>query len=200
MEAVSALRAAGDTDPGLQREVNEDRFHVDLARGLFMVIDGVGGQAAGGKAADTAVSMLRARLERETGPIAVAPPRGDRDREQRNPSARGPAPGMERDGLRPHGRRDRATAARSSATSATRRLYKLRSRPHREGHARSLAGRRARRCARAVRARRDAAPAPQRGVSRRRLGAARARRSRFHRRAGDAVRSPTLRCSSAATA
>jgi serine/threonine protein phosphatase PrpC len=70
METVRALRAAGDTDPGLQREVNEDRFHVDLARGVFMVIDGVGGQAAGGKAADTAVSMLRARLERETGPIA----------------------------------------------------------------------------------------------------------------------------------
>ena len=70
-EAVSALRAAGDTNPGLQREVNEDRFHIDVARGLFMVIDGVGGQAAGGKAADTAVSMLRRRLERETGSIAA---------------------------------------------------------------------------------------------------------------------------------
>ena len=67
---VSTLRAAGDTNPGLQREVNEDRFHVDVTRGLFMVIDGVGGQAAGGKAADTAVRMVRARLERETGPIA----------------------------------------------------------------------------------------------------------------------------------
>ena len=71
MDAVSTVRSAGDTNPGLQREVNEDRFHVDAARGLFMVIDGVGGQAAGGKAADTAVSMLRARLERETGPVAV---------------------------------------------------------------------------------------------------------------------------------
>jgi serine/threonine protein phosphatase PrpC len=70
MEAVGALKAAGDSNPGLQREVNEDRFHVDVTRGLFMVIDGVGGQAAGGKAADTAVGMLRARLERETGPIA----------------------------------------------------------------------------------------------------------------------------------
>jgi serine/threonine protein phosphatase PrpC len=70
MAAISALRAAGDTHPGLQREVNEDRFHLDVPRGLFIVIDGVGGQAAGGKAADTAVSMLRARLERETGPLA----------------------------------------------------------------------------------------------------------------------------------
>jgi serine/threonine protein phosphatase PrpC len=67
--AVSAVRAAGNTDPGLLREVNEDRFHLDLARGLFMVVDGVGGQAAGGKAADTAVSLLRSRLERETGPV-----------------------------------------------------------------------------------------------------------------------------------
>lgn len=65
MDAVGTLRAAGDTDPGLRREVNEDRFHVDTARGLFMVIDGVGGQAAGGKAADTAVGVLKARLERE---------------------------------------------------------------------------------------------------------------------------------------
>src|SRR5687768_14654644 len=63
------VRAAGSSDPGLHREVNEDRFHVDLARGLFMVIDGVGGQAAGGKAADTAVQLLRTRLERETGPV-----------------------------------------------------------------------------------------------------------------------------------
>lgn len=70
MEAVTVLRVAGDTHPGLQREVNEDRFHVDIAHGLAMVIDGVGGQAAGGKAADIAVSMLRDRLERETGPIA----------------------------------------------------------------------------------------------------------------------------------
>src|SRR4029450_4777490 len=69
MEAVVTLRVAGDTHSGLQREVNEDRFHFDVARGLAMVIDGVGGQAAGGRAADTAVSLLRNRLERETGSI-----------------------------------------------------------------------------------------------------------------------------------
>jgi len=66
---AAVLRAAGATDPGLQRDNNEDRFHVDEARGLFMVVDGVGGQAAGGEAADLALSMLRARLERETGPV-----------------------------------------------------------------------------------------------------------------------------------
>ena len=64
------LTAAGGTDPGLQREVNEDRIHFDVARGLFLLIDGIGGQAAGGKAADVALTMLRTRLERETGPTA----------------------------------------------------------------------------------------------------------------------------------
>src|SRR5688572_15156764 len=66
---MTNLRAAGLTDPGVARDVNEDRFHIDTARGIFAVIDGIGGQAAGGKAADTALGMLRTRLERETGPV-----------------------------------------------------------------------------------------------------------------------------------
>jgi serine/threonine protein phosphatase PrpC len=69
MRTVTALTAAGATDSGRLREVNEDRFHVDEARGLFIVVDGIGGQAAGGRAADVALSMLRQRLERETGPV-----------------------------------------------------------------------------------------------------------------------------------
>lgn len=69
MPTLTTIAAAGATDPGLQREVNEDRVHVDESRGLFIVIDGVGGQAAGGKAADVALCMLRERLERETGPV-----------------------------------------------------------------------------------------------------------------------------------
>src|SRR5688572_16032011 len=71
MTSVSpaAFLTAGRTDAGVKRDVNEDRFHVDPARGLFVVIDGVGGQAAGGKAADVALSMVRERLERETGPV-----------------------------------------------------------------------------------------------------------------------------------
>ena len=75
MRVVSAFRAAGHSHPGLQRSENEDRFHSDPARGSFIVVDGVGGHAAGGQAADTAIAMLRARLERETGPT------GDRVRE-----------------------------------------------------------------------------------------------------------------------
>jgi PPM family protein phosphatase len=65
----SIARIAGDSHPGLQREVNEDRFHYDPSRGIVMVVDGIGGHAAGEQAADIAVSMLRARLERQTGPV-----------------------------------------------------------------------------------------------------------------------------------
>ena len=67
MPRSEVLTASGATDPGLQRDVNEDRFHVDEDRGIFLVVDGVGGQAAGGRAADIALAALRARLERETG-------------------------------------------------------------------------------------------------------------------------------------
>ena len=66
----SPLRASGATDAGRQREVNEDRFHCDTERGVFMVIDGVGGQAAGGRAADLALSRLRERLGTESGTVA----------------------------------------------------------------------------------------------------------------------------------
>jgi serine/threonine protein phosphatase PrpC len=63
------VRAAGLTDVGVQRDVNEDRFHVDPARGVFIVIDGVGGQAAGGRAADTALDVVRARLATGNGAV-----------------------------------------------------------------------------------------------------------------------------------
>ena len=66
---TAALTAAGASDAGLQRGENQDRFHLDLARGVFIVIDGVGGHAAGSTAADVALEMVRSRLERETGPV-----------------------------------------------------------------------------------------------------------------------------------
>jgi serine/threonine protein phosphatase PrpC len=65
----ATLKAAGESHPGLQRAGNEDRFHCDPAHGIFIVADGVGGQAAGEKAAETALATVRARLERETGPV-----------------------------------------------------------------------------------------------------------------------------------
>ena len=38
MRVENALRAAGDTHPGLQRAENEDRFHSDPNRGIFLVV------------------------------------------------------------------------------------------------------------------------------------------------------------------
>jgi serine/threonine protein phosphatase PrpC len=69
MQVRSTLRAAGATHPGLLRSSNEDRYHYDPARGVFIVIDGVGGQAAGDTAAETALKKIRTRLEEETGPV-----------------------------------------------------------------------------------------------------------------------------------
>lgn len=69
LQVGTTLKAAGDSHPGLQRTINEDRFHYDAAHGIFIVVDGVGGQAAGEKAAETALATVRARLERETGPV-----------------------------------------------------------------------------------------------------------------------------------
>ena len=40
---------------------------MDADRGIFLVVDGIGGQAAGEKAAEIAVGRVRARLERQTG-------------------------------------------------------------------------------------------------------------------------------------
>ncbi len=69
LQVVTTLKAAGDSHPGLQRTINEDRFHYDAAHGIFIVVDGVGGQAAGERAAETALATVRTRLERETGPL-----------------------------------------------------------------------------------------------------------------------------------
>ena len=62
--ATARSRAAGDTDPGLQREQNEDRFFFDETKGVYCVIDGVGGHNAGERAAAIAADVLRASMER----------------------------------------------------------------------------------------------------------------------------------------
>ncbi len=67
MRVANILHAAGASDPGLQRDRNEDRCYWDERRGIFIVVDGVGGQAAGEQAADIALERLRHRLERQTG-------------------------------------------------------------------------------------------------------------------------------------
>jgi serine/threonine protein phosphatase PrpC len=65
------LRAAGVSDVGCLRTVNEDRFLVDADRGIFVVIDGVGGQAAGGRAADTARDVIEKTLTQANGAVST---------------------------------------------------------------------------------------------------------------------------------
>jgi serine/threonine protein phosphatase PrpC len=65
------LRGFGISDQGLVRDANEDRCHVDAARGLLIVVDGVGGHQAGGQAADVCMATLRQHLDRRTGPTAA---------------------------------------------------------------------------------------------------------------------------------
>src|SRR5437016_2050848 len=63
------VKSAAASDPGRVRRNNEDAWHIDPDRGIFLVVDGIGGQAAGEKAAEIAVARVRARLERQTGTI-----------------------------------------------------------------------------------------------------------------------------------
>ena len=67
MPVKTRLRFAAATDPGKRRKNNEDRYYVNPDRGIYAVIDGVGGQAAGETAAGVAVDVIRERLERQTG-------------------------------------------------------------------------------------------------------------------------------------
>jgi serine/threonine protein phosphatase PrpC len=67
MPVGAGLRSAFASDTGKRRTNNEDRYYVDAERGIYAVIDGVGGHAAGEHAAEVAVEVLRERLERETG-------------------------------------------------------------------------------------------------------------------------------------
>jgi serine/threonine protein phosphatase PrpC len=70
MVSAVVLRASGDSHTGKERKNNEDRLHCDPERGIFIVVDGVGGQAAGEKAAEVALTRIRTRLERRTGGAA----------------------------------------------------------------------------------------------------------------------------------
>lgn len=55
-------RSGVATDPGRVRDENEDRYYVDDERGIFLVVDGIGGHAAGETAAELAVDVIRTRL------------------------------------------------------------------------------------------------------------------------------------------
>jgi serine/threonine protein phosphatase PrpC len=65
LRAQRPIAAAG-SHPGREREINEDRVLSEPDRGIYAVVDGVGGESAGEVAAQIAVDVLRARLSRRT--------------------------------------------------------------------------------------------------------------------------------------
>jgi len=67
MGVTTRFRSGVATDPGLLRRHNEDRYWVDDDRGIFLVVDGIGGRAAGEKAAEVAVETIRDYLNASAG-------------------------------------------------------------------------------------------------------------------------------------
>lgn len=66
MTRLTSFSSAGASDVGNVRGNNEDRVYIDAERGIYLVVDGMGGQAAGEEAAEIAVKTVRGRLERPT--------------------------------------------------------------------------------------------------------------------------------------
>lgn len=85
------LKAAAKTDPGLQREGNEDTCYAQVAEsprqatGLFIVADGMGGYHAGEVASRLAVDTIRDALQ----PILVQSEQQPGTRQQRRKRGRG---------------------------------------------------------------------------------------------------------------
>jgi serine/threonine protein phosphatase PrpC len=67
MGVTGKWRSGVATDAGRVREQNEDRFYVDDERGIFAVVDGVGGHAAGETAAEIAIHVIQRTLAENSG-------------------------------------------------------------------------------------------------------------------------------------
>ena len=67
MSVERKWRSGAASDRGLVRGENQDRSYIDEERGVFLVVDGLGGHAAGEKAAETAVEAIGAELASEEG-------------------------------------------------------------------------------------------------------------------------------------
>ena len=70
MGVTARWRSAVATDPGLVRESNEDRCFTDDERGVFLVVDGIGGHPGGEIAAELAIDTIRLALLNSRGPAA----------------------------------------------------------------------------------------------------------------------------------
>jgi serine/threonine protein phosphatase PrpC len=69
MNVTLGWRAGAASDPGLLRDNNEDRVFVDESAGIFLVVDGMGGRAAGEMAAQTACDVISQHLRSSQGDI-----------------------------------------------------------------------------------------------------------------------------------
>jgi PPM family protein phosphatase len=67
MTKSSAWASGVASDPGLVRSENQDRAYADDELGIFLVVDGLGGHAAGEKAAETAVQAIREQMAKADG-------------------------------------------------------------------------------------------------------------------------------------
>lgn len=72
MSLTLGWRTSVASDPGLLRDNNEDRVYTDDAAGIFLVVDGMGGRAAGEMAAQTAIEVIPKHLEENKGDVAGA--------------------------------------------------------------------------------------------------------------------------------
>jgi PPM family protein phosphatase len=67
MEWKTGWRSATASDAGRVRAENQDRAYADDELGIFLVVDGLGGHAAGEKAAETAVETVCTEIANSTG-------------------------------------------------------------------------------------------------------------------------------------
>jgi len=74
------MNAGAATDCGLVRGRNEDRYWIDPERGVFLVVDGVGGHPAGDLAAEIAVTEIQESLCGAGAPDSPQPAPEDRIR------------------------------------------------------------------------------------------------------------------------
>jgi PPM family protein phosphatase len=63
VNAAIAYRSGAASDTGHERTTNEDRILADDANGVFLVVDGMGGHAAGELAADTAAKVIAEQMK-----------------------------------------------------------------------------------------------------------------------------------------
>ena len=71
MGALVGWRSGMATDPGLLGSNNEDRVYADDAAGIFLVVDGMGGRAAGELAAQTAIEIIPSQFDISEGDMAA---------------------------------------------------------------------------------------------------------------------------------